>query len=745
MQKFKRIIKKINSNKKAKMATIIIIALFFVVPIGNITITNIIRQVQLSEIEGEPLMKYEVTKTLNEKTAKVLITFSSKEGIEQIKYKSWQNDGDDDLVILNGMGKIKISIDYQCEDLQTYIFYIKETGKEEERHELLFEVPREKTEYKKVNGVYAHEPNLKGYLPEYTRYVYQNDSGSLAPGNWIDSTEPDNWYDYNALDDLGNKSPKWANIYVESKGVESYYVWIPRYMYKYQEGSETGNERVDVKFVNVYNEWIDGQTEEKLTYEELTALGYVLPEAFKWEIHNGSNLIIPGYWMSKYQLSNLGSYKLYFDLNATRTAFRTINLSNNTSTATTFTYAINGQIMETKEVLEETALTNNNPGGTNTINITALDENGGIVASMTKQSEAVTVNPPDLTGFDKGTTFYVYWDADGNEHNEIPISEPAPEEWYNYSYSEWANIVTRNNEVESYFVWIPRYQYALDTTAQRAEISFIEGTSTETKPGYAIPEAFKWGNSFEKQLTGYWMSKYQLSSQSSAKITTDLTLGETVIRVGEIKGTSITNAVNTETTTNPETGETITTTTPKPLKIEYYIDGVNVHNGTSTTENYAFTGLEGETNYVVNIIIREQETNKYIGAYTKRVKTIKVNEPDLTGFDKDTTYYVCYDDEGNEQRISLNETQPENWYDYSMHKWANIVTTANGTESYFVWIPRYQYRLQETDQRVDVQFISVTKTEPDNNYNIPEAFKWGNSFEKPLSGYWMSKYQLSNH
>ena len=36
------------------------------------------------------------------------------------------------------------------------------------------------------------------------------------------------------------------------------------------------------------------------------------------------------------------------------------------------------------------------------------------------------------------------------EHNEIPISKEAPEKWYNYTYSNWANIVTRTNGLESY-------------------------------------------------------------------------------------------------------------------------------------------------------------------------------------------------------------------------------------------------------------------------------------------------------
>ncbi len=80
-----------------------------------------------------------------------------------------------------------------------------------------------------------------------------NDDKNLVPGNWITDEEPIKWYNY--------KKQEWANIYVESSGIENYYVWIPRYCYKIDtQNSVPGNERMDVKFINTYNEYIDGET-----------------------------------------------------------------------------------------------------------------------------------------------------------------------------------------------------------------------------------------------------------------------------------------------------------------------------------------------------------------------------------------------------------------------------------------------------------------------------------------------------
>ena len=78
---------------------------------------------------------------------------------------------------------------------------------------------------------------------------------------------------------------------------------------------------------------------------------------------------------------------------------------------------------------------------------------------MTKEYAPAIVNAPDLSGFNKDTTFYVTYDSNGQEHSTTPISQATPKFWYEYGSSQWANIVTRNNELETYYVWIPRYEF----------------------------------------------------------------------------------------------------------------------------------------------------------------------------------------------------------------------------------------------------------------------------------------------
>lgn len=592
--------------------------------------------------------------------------------------------------------------------------------------------------YELVNGVYLCTPQLnEGFVKSNTRYV-KDVNENLVAGSWI-SKKPDNdWYDY--------KNQKWTNIYVESEGIESYYVWIPRYVYKVDdEKSVTGNERIDVKFVDIDNSYKNPETDEKTDWTTLQSQGYQLPEAFSWGDDDSNKTSIPGYWMSKYQLSEFqkgDNYTIDYKTVATATTIKVQEISTNTDkTIAKYTYAVNGNVLHESKNPEDYTITGLAKGN-KTLTVTALDSNGCIIGSMTKLYEVADVNPPDLTGFDKDTTFYVYWDGNGNEHNENPISQSAPEEWYDYGTRNWANIVTRNDGLESYYVWIPRYQYSLNQNTQTSSIKFIKGTDTKTDDGYQIPEAFTWGDNGEKQLTGYWMAKYQLSGEeTNAKIDAQVSAGGNIIRVGDITGTVLT------------TTDTGGNSTPVSLKYEYYLNGNKVHDGTSATEKYNYTGLNLNTTYTINIIARNASTNAYVGAITKKIKTIDAYAPDLTGFDKNNTFYVIYNDDGSEkERISIKKKVPDNWYDYSNRKWANIVTTANGTESYFVWIPRYEYRILEDrknesldNKRADVNFITtdITNDNCSTGYKVPEAFTWGDNGEKQLTGYWMSKYQLN--
>ena len=728
MQKFNKRLKNFKLNKKVVILAIMILLLASCIIVIS---TQVVKQIKIKQIKDKPLIETQIKEMIDMQNCKTVIKFNSVEGIETIKYLSQQTNTE---IELKCYGKLTVAIDYITKDLTDYEFKIKQKGKAEQTEILHFEIPKIKGNYLLVDGIYVNEPDLSGYEKTNTRYLYSNNEGNLIPGNWITDSQPENWYNY--------KKQKWANIYVESNGIESAYVWIPRYVYKVDdENSLTGNERMDVKFINTYNEYIDGVTGEKTTLERLQEQGYQLPEAFIWENENGEPLMIPGYWMSKYQLSELNEYKINYSLTASKTAFNVNNFTNNIS-ASKYTYAINGKIEHESEKLEDYSFVNTTPDKDNVINITALDENGTIIGSMTKKIELTEANPPDLTGFDKDTTFYVYWDENGVEHNEIPISQEPPQDWYNYTYANWANIVTRNNGLESYYVWIPRYQYSLDQTSQRSNVQFILGTGTETSTGYQIPEAFTWGDNGEKQLTGYWMSKYQLSTEETkARITAELSAGSILIRVGDITGTAL------------KTKDSEGNETDVPLKYEYYLNGNKVHEGTNSKENYVYTGLNINQTYTVNIIARKVATGEYVGAITQKIETVEPYKPDLTGFDKDTTFYVIYNDDGTEkERISIKKDIPNNWYDYSNRKWANIVTTANGTESYFVWIPRYEYRILEDrenesleNKRTDVSFITVDITNDNctKGYKVPEAFTWGESGEKQLTGYWISKYQLS--
>lgn len=593
--------------------------------------------------------------------------------------------------------------------------------------------------YENVNGVYLCTPILNtGFVKEKTRYMKEDKNGKLIPSNWINKKPDDDWYDY--------KNKKWANIYVESSGLESYYVWIPRYVYKI---STTENQRMDVKFVDINNNYKDGETDEVTSWEALQSQGYQIPEAFYFGDNDNylENTPIPGYWISKYQLSDLttnDTYMIDYSTTATPSTITIKNIVINTEKleaegkkVAKYTYAINGKILHESTLLEEYTI-KGLAKGNKAVNVTMLDENGQVLGSMTKLYEVADINEPDLTGFDKDTTFYVYWDEKGIEHNEIPISMEPPAQWYDYGIQNWANIVTRNNGLETYFVWIPRYQYALDPTSQRTYVKFIKGTGQETDSGYQIPEAFSWGDNNEVQLSGYWISKYQLSeAQSTQKITAEITGGSNVIRVKDIQGEIVEDS----------------------LKYEYYLNGVKKHEGKDSKENYVYTGLEEGKTYTVNIIARNLSTDQYMGAITKKVELISVNKPDLTGFNKDRTYYVLYDEKGNmtigDKIKNDGSNMPKDWYDYSDRRWANIVVTdgtiKNGqienatTTSYFTWIPRYQYTLNTTTQRANVKFIKGTSTEVDNGgYKIPEAFSWGDNNEVQLKGYWMSKYQLSN-
>ena len=723
-----KIIEKIKKQSKVKKIILILVAIILLsVCIVSATI-QITRQIKIWQLENKPLLEYEIKQKIDSKKYQILVKVNSTEGIESIKYLNQNNKE----IQINPNGKLTVGIDYVAEDNKDYNFTIKIKGKEEKTETLHFEIPRIQGKYTLNNGLYVNEPDLTGYNENYTRYLNVDSTGNLVIGNWIKQEKSENWYNY--------KNSQWANIYVEKNGLETYYVWIPRYCFKLDQE----NERSDVKFIDVYNNYID-ENGETTTWEELENEGYQIPEAFEF-----SNTQLPGYWAMKYTAGERDSYTINFEAIASKTKIKMQTISaNTTGTIAKYTYAINGNIVKeatTTENFEYAMNTEEN----NIVNITALDENGKVIGSMTKECKQAKVNIPDLSGFKQDTTFYVTYDSNGQEHSTIPITETAPEDWYDYGDSRWANIVTRNNELETYYTWIPRYEFKLDYTAERSNVNFIEGTSKQTTDGYQIPEAFwfdKNGDGTEdegEQLTGYWAMKYTAGDAAAPRFSTEVVATSSSIKTKGITGTAV--------------GE--------GQKYKYYINGEYKGEKTSKDDTFEFSGLSSNTKYTILVEIRESATDKYVGTIVKQISTIDANKPELTGFNSNMTYYVLYDESGNEtigDKIKNDGSNiPSNWYNYSNSKWANIVVTdgkvkngkiENATmTTYYTWIPRYEFTItssqyaQPAAGRTEVRFISGTSKETDIGYQIPEAFwfdKNSNGIEdegEQLTGYWAMKY-----
>ena len=733
--------KKANTKKKLKIKNkkMIIICIAILVLIAAITAVITVPQI-ITKIKAEKdsLISFEVTKELSEEEYKILITVKSNDGLEYIKLP----DGD----IINIFDqRTKVAIDYDVKGDVNYDFIIKQVGKDEVTETVCKEIPKIQGDYALVNGVYTNKPDVTGFNKNYTRYMYENEQGNMTPGNWItDEADYSKWYSY--------KESKWANLYVESGGPEVYYVWIPRYCFKLDQDAQ----RSDVKFIDIYNNYKD-ENGNVITWEELKADGYQIPEAFRFDGYR-----IPGYWAMKYTAGEITTPStINYELTVYRGVITIKNITLNTNITgsnpiTKYTIALNGKIEQTIEDAETLASIGtqviectNMIQGDNVINITGLNAGGEVVGSMTKIYSPAVVNEPELSGFNQETTFYVTYDDDGKEHSTTPITENAPDDWYEYGESRWANIVTRNNGLETYYTWIPRYEFTLDQTNQRSTVKFLSGTSTTVDEGYQIPDAFwfdKNSNGVQddgEQLTGYWVMKYTAGTETAPRFDTEVMATSSSIKTKGVTGTAVASG----------------------QVYNYYINGEYKGQKTSATDTFEYSGLNSNTKYTVLVEIRDS-SDEYVGSVVKQISTIDANKPELTGFNADQTYYVLYDSDGNEiigDKIKSDGSNlPSNWYDYSSSKWANIVVT-DGTVSggkitgatkttYFTWIPRYEFKIDSTQQaqpataRTEVRFLQGTSKDTDAGYQIPDAFwfdKNSNGTQdegEQLTGYWAMKY-----
>ena len=196
----------------------------------------------------------------------------------------------------------------------------------------------------------------------------------------------------------------------------------------------------------------------------------------------------------------------------------------------------------------------------------------------------------------------------------------------------------------------------------------------------------------------------------------------------------------------------------KPFETEKY--------GDKLPENFmvhpAFTpsGEDGSKNLKGIWMSKYESSNLEVTKQTQRDSLCYA--PDMTGFNTDYTYIELYDKETDTftQEVNLKEANLETinndskWYDYQNKIWANIKTTGNGLEAWWVWIPRYAYYVNEASKEVEIIFIDLDNkpfekelygdTLPENFTVHPAFTPSGEDGSKNLKGIWMSKYESSN-
>ena len=170
----------------------------------------------------------------------------------------------------------------------------------------------------------------------------------------------------------------------------------------------------------------------------------------------------------------------------------------------------------------------------------------------------------------------------------------------------------------------------------------------------------------------------------------------------------------------------------------------------------------------------QKEEDRLISEYEKEIVKQdaegiwdgKVNKPDLMSGMSAIKFTEPTDStEGKEEKVS--DSSKNDWYNYSEKKWANAETNDG---SMWVWIPRYAYKINKSNQTFDVVFLIGTT---DNYYDkdgklqtakrqtsetdVPDATKEyvvhpaftnesnigyvNGGWKKELTGIWVAKFE----
>ena len=354
------------------------------------------------------------------------------------------------------------------------------------------------------------------------------------------------WIDFNAPNDIQGKLFK-AKIVVDSiQNVEDGYV-IDTAPIIYLNALENGNQDIHLKTNDIYTELGVARVEDD---QEIFSTNQV---AITYEYYDGSNLII----VDHIDTSRNGIYYVIYSITdksgnlGRATRIVTVNPTDNVPDITLKGeasidlgekdyYKENGVTVEEGNRVIIIGEVKTGTVGSYIIKYIVMDANGSL-NSVTRTVNVInSYQESILNGTDPVLTsslIPVVIDSNGTVKKASTASN-----WYSYAEKNWANAVVlkdsstiyTNNEIipedniESYFVWIPRYKYKIfnegnytevtgfDTAIPKAIEIVFENKNTQVSTGSKVGEYLTHPAFQAFDTNGMWVGKFETGYEGAS-------------------------------------------------------------------------------------------------------------------------------------------------------------------------------------------------------------------------------------
>ena len=414
-----------------------------------------------------------------------------------------------------------------------------------------------------MNGVAKESTSLIFYKVENGQVL--EEEKVVTAEKWLQDGRPNQIQDDTGTYVLYNYNEKiWANIRIESRSLETNWVWIPRYCYKNTDTT------TDVKFLGINDECPEGyelagsfiNNQDKGAFiskyqpsarvqTDTSYYSYYIPDISQFDKENTYIELYNTETQSFEKevkastitnLSDFSRQNLWFDYE--KQIWANIKVEKNGLETwwvwiPRYAYNASGTTTDTDVIFVGTDNKpidgSELPSGYEIAGSFKNNKDKGIwvskyqpSATVQTQKQNIDANTLDVSNFDKESASLVFYKIkDGKPTEETKTL--TVEEWekqgrpteikslltkyvlYDYQNNIWANIKIVKNNLETWWVWIPRCAYNESGTTTDTDVIFV-GTDNKPIDGSELPRGYSIVGSFKNnQDMGIWVSKYQPS------------------------------------------------------------------------------------------------------------------------------------------------------------------------------------------------------------------------------------------